>query len=77
MSYGSSPDFCKWQANGVLIFKLEEEENFLLLLLPALFAETAVFDSTSRRRCWLVVGIAQAVLFQALGSTYLSGTSPI
>jgi hypothetical protein len=43
-----------------LFFKLEEEEKPALLLhLPALFAETANFDSASCLGCWLVVAIAQ------------------
>jgi hypothetical protein len=44
-----------------IIFKLEEEKPTLLLLLPKLFAETAVFGSASGLGCWLVVGFAQAV----------------
>jgi hypothetical protein len=45
----------------VLFFKLEEEGNTSLLLhLPKLLAETAVFGSASWMRCWLVVGFAQA-----------------
>jgi len=39
-----------------IIFKLEEEEKLaLLLLLPKLFAETAVLDSALETGCWLVV----------------------
>jgi hypothetical protein len=46
----------------ILFFKLEEEGNTaLLLLLPKLYAETAVLDSALGTRCWLVVGDAQAV----------------
>jgi hypothetical protein len=45
-----------------LIFKLEEVKPALLLHLPKLFAETAVFGSASGLGCWLVVGIAQAVI---------------
>jgi hypothetical protein len=47
---------------GVLIFKLEEEENTALLLhLPKLFAETAVFGSASGLGCRLVVASLQAI----------------
>jgi hypothetical protein len=39
-----------------IIFKLEAEEKLaLLLLLPKLFAETAVLDSALETGCWLVV----------------------
>jgi hypothetical protein len=45
-----------------LIFKLEEEEKLtLLLLLPRLFAETAVLGSALGTGCWLVVGVTQAI----------------
>jgi hypothetical protein len=42
------------------IFKLEEVNLFLLLLLPIVFAETVVFGSAFSLGCWLVVAIAQA-----------------
>jgi hypothetical protein len=43
-----------------LFFKLEEEENAALLLhLPKLFAETAVFDSAVGLGCRLVVETVQ------------------
>jgi hypothetical protein len=46
----------------VLFFKLEEEEKSRLLLhLPKVFAETAVFGSVLWMRCWLVVATVQAV----------------
>jgi hypothetical protein len=46
----------------VLFFKLEEEENPALLLhLPKLFAETAVFGAASLMRCRLVVATVQAI----------------
>jgi hypothetical protein len=46
---------------GVLFFKLEEEGNTPLLLhLPKLVAETAVFGSAAGLGCCLVVAIAQA-----------------
>jgi hypothetical protein len=52
----------KSKLRRVLIFKLEEEGNTaLLLLLPKVFKETAVFDSALWAGCWLVVGDAQAV----------------
>jgi hypothetical protein len=52
--------------NSVKIFKLEEEEKpALLLLLPKLFAETAVFGSAVGLGCRLVVGFPQAVQFLA------------
>jgi hypothetical protein len=42
-------------------FKLEEEESTALLLhLPVLYAESAVFWSASGLGCILVVAIAQA-----------------
>jgi hypothetical protein len=42
-------------------FKLEEEEGTALLLhLPLLIAETAVFSSASQMRCRLVVATVQA-----------------
>jgi hypothetical protein len=44
-----------------LIFKLEEENSALLLLLPKLFAETAVLGSAFGLGCRLVVAAAQAV----------------
>jgi hypothetical protein len=45
------------------IFKLEEEESTALLLhLPLLIAETAVFGSASVLGCCLVVAIAQATV---------------
>jgi hypothetical protein len=43
-----------------IIFKLVEEVNASLLLLPKLFVETAVFGSASGLGCWLVVGDSQA-----------------
>jgi hypothetical protein len=43
------------------IFKLEEEvKSALLLLLPGLYAESAVFELASGLGCMLVVAIAQA-----------------
>jgi hypothetical protein len=48
---------------GVLIFKLEEEENTTLLLhLPTLFTEAPVFVSASGLGCLLVVAFAQGLL---------------
>jgi hypothetical protein len=47
-------------------FKLEEEGNAALLLhLPKLFAEAAVFGSASGFCCRLVVAIAQATVYEA------------
>jgi hypothetical protein len=44
-----------------IIFKLEEEENAALLLhLPKLFAETAVFGSAFGLGCRVVVAAPQA-----------------
>ena len=52
----------KHNTDHLFIFKLEEEENTALLLhLPKLFAETAVFGSATGSGCRLVVGFAQAV----------------
>jgi hypothetical protein len=51
----------------ILILKLEEEENItLLLLLPAVFAETTDLWSASGFCCCLVVGDLQAVQFSAI-----------
>jgi hypothetical protein len=48
----------------VFIFKLEEEENSaLLLLLPALIAETTVFGSAPALGCWLVVATPQGLFY--------------
>lgn len=44
-----------------LFFKLEEENTTLLLHLPKLVAESAVFELASGLGCILVVAIAQAV----------------
>jgi hypothetical protein len=45
---------------GVQNFKLEEEEKPRLLLhLPKLFVDAAVFGSASGLGCWQVVAIAQ------------------
>jgi hypothetical protein len=45
----------------IIFFKLVEEETpTLLLLLPYLFAETAVFGSASGSGCYLVVATVQA-----------------
>jgi hypothetical protein len=59
-----------------LFFKLEEEEKpALLLLLPKVRAETAVFGSAVGLGCWLVVAIAQAVhlLVEAFSTSTTEG----
>jgi hypothetical protein len=63
--------FCPWWLVGQrfwrIFFKLEEEgKPSLLLLLPALYAESAVFEYALWTGCWLVVWIAQAVLAKYL-----------
>jgi hypothetical protein len=59
--------------DGELIFKLEEEVNMaLLLLLPALFAETTVFGSASWMRCRVVVETSQAAVFGKVLSDRIS-----
>jgi hypothetical protein len=47
-----------------IIFNLVEEENSALLLhLPELFAETAVFGSAVGLGCWLVETTPQGLLY--------------